>query len=159
MNSNKIFSFLCQFQVVLSKRQIAKKYLQGLFIFDLLASVPFIVGMIMGHPDKEFNQIKLLNFLRISRLATFIRYLQRFLLRFEIDDQYLGIFQLILLDYLHSLGSLPLRNPRCYSDRFSAWRHCRRMVWTASLSTTHSIRSVCDLFDQERQNIYGDWRT
>lgn len=84
-------------QVVLSKKPIAKRYLQGLFVFDLLINFPLLFSLISGYRDSEFHYLDTLNLLRLVRLGTAVRYSQRFLLRIAVDDKYLEIFKLTFI--------------------------------------------------------------
>lgn len=49
----------------------------------------------MDHSDDEFNNVKFLNLFRILRLATLLRYFERILLRFEVDDKYFEIIKIL----------------------------------------------------------------
>lgn len=89
---------LSRFQVVLSKRQIAKSYLFGLFTFDFLTNIPLmfaLMAMKLDKTDKLFHFLKTLTLFRITRLPTVARYCQTFLLRLGVDDKYLEIFKLM----------------------------------------------------------------
>lgn len=73
---------------MLDKRRIAFDYLTGLFTFDFLTNVPFVVGLIMNLSVQrlEFHILKTLTLLRIVRLPTVVRYCQRSLLRLGVDE-------------------------------------------------------------------------
>jgi Ion transport protein len=100
---NQIKTFLsfspspCQFQIILSKRQIAKKYLLGLFTFDLMTNIPFFLSLVSDTEryHQIFDFIKMLALFRIFRLLTFARYCQRILFRVGVNDKYLDLFKLL----------------------------------------------------------------
>ncbi|CAG9797693.1 unnamed protein product [Chironomus riparius] len=86
------------YEIILDKKQIAREYLRGLFVFDLLTNIPFFVGLAfqLGPNDMESHFIKITTLLRICRLSTFIKYCQRGLSRFQMSDEFLDIFQLLM---------------------------------------------------------------
>jgi hypothetical protein len=85
-------------QIVLNQREIARKYLCGLFVFDFITNFPFFICLLMrfGPKDPEFHLIKLTTLFRIVRLPAFVSYCRRFLLRFNVSDKYLFILKLLI---------------------------------------------------------------
>ncbi|KAG5674638.1 hypothetical protein PVAND_004592 [Polypedilum vanderplanki] len=85
-------------EIILDKKGITRKYLCGLFIFDFMTNFPFFIGLLMNlNPhDPEFHIVKLTTLFRIVRLPSLLRYIQRLMMRFKIEDIYVQILKLLL---------------------------------------------------------------
>lgn len=91
-------------EVVVNRIEIAKHYIRGRFVIDLLASIPFDYFIYVNTDSQTFlfNLLSLLKLIRILRLSKLITYLN---LRNEIKSS-LRLVKLVffLILYLHCLG-------------------------------------------------------
>lgn len=105
-NKHKIQNYLRHFlklflffffhpQIILNRKQIARRYLRGLFIVDFITNIPFFFGLYLAQDIVEFHFIKLGTLCRIFRATTFIIYCQRMLRRFRVKDKFLDIFKIV----------------------------------------------------------------
>jgi Cyclic nucleotide-binding domain len=83
-------------QIILDLKQIARRYLSGFFIVDLIINLPFFYGFYLSKDIDRLHFIKLCTLFRLFRTSTFLIYCHRALKRFHVGDKYLDISKILV---------------------------------------------------------------
>lgn len=92
-----------QRRVILNIKLIAKNYLMRYFFIDLISSIPVDMALIFIGKDESMWWVKMLTLLKVLRITTLIKYLNRFCTRMEYS---LYKYKLLKLTILFVLGIL-----------------------------------------------------
>lgn len=115
-------------QIVLCKKKIARKYLRGLFVFDFLTNIPFLIGLGLDLDKSHFHFhfLMMMTLFRIVRMPTMVRFCGRMFLRLGFDDKYLETFKIIFywilcVHWSACLHIMPGVIASCFSNENGAW--------------------------------------